>query len=515
MFDDPYTLADYFEDAHLPESSIAEWQSKVTLNPVRIPAKHQVDDLNHLARHIRCKLLNETGVGKTLPLQAYGLWLCGQGNKVIYLMPPVLIEQFLLSFAFTYQGYAQYVSSVNFNMEKSVRLGYLDRLKSGEQVVPDILVMSYVMFSKHHKELKELGYSCVIVDEATVAKTPSSQIHKNIKIFAGACNDQSNGVVLVTGTPIDTNIEDAYGLIAITNPNRYGSFRAFTKAHCITTTMSVRFERPDGSVTFKDVDRIVGYKNLDYLNASLYADGRRVLKKDVSDLPPKLITEIPIALSKPHLALYKRLVDERLAELGDKVIDLTTSSALYQAMQQTIMNPFEYTDERFDNHALQAIDTLLESLQGHKVLIYCWYTKTIKQLLVRYAEHNPAVLFGETHGSKEVQRMKFISDPTCRMMLANPRSGGVGVDQLQTVCSHVICAEIFPLPGLFQQAIDRLHRNGQTETVNVYLLVAMKTIAVKLRNDLIRKDGNQESVVRDKRTVLLDLMGSEGLKGVI
>ena len=67
---------------------------------------------------------------------------------------------------------------------------------------------------------------------------------------------------------------------------------------------------------------------------------------------------------------------------------------------------------------------------------------------------------------------------------------------------------------MFQQAIDRLHRTGQkAEAVNVYILVPAGTIAVKLRNDLIKKDYQQELAVQDKRAVLTALMGGDGLKG--
>jgi SNF2 family DNA or RNA helicase len=88
------------------------------------------------------------------------------------------------------------------------------------------------------------------------------------------------------------------------------------------------------------------------------------------------------------------------------------------------------------------------------------------------------------------------------------------VDGLQHVCSYIVFAEVCPFPGTFEQAIGRLHRTGQREaTINVYLLVAKGTIAVKLRNNLVNKDKDQESVVKDKRKILADLMGEDGIYG--
>jgi hypothetical protein len=84
----------------------------------------------------------------------------------------------------------------------------------------------------------------------------------------------------------------------------------------------------------------------------------------------------------------------------------------------------------------------------------------------------------------------------------------VGVDQLQTVCSHVAFAEPIGVPGLFEQAIARVHRTGQQQqTINIYLFTAMKTVAVKLRNDLVKKEHTANMAVRDAKTLLFDLLG--------
>ncbi len=37
--------------------------------------------------------------------------------------------------------------------------------------------------------------------------------------------------------------------------------------------------------------KTINYKELDRLHENLYAQARRVLKKDVSDLPPRIFTE--------------------------------------------------------------------------------------------------------------------------------------------------------------------------------------------------------------------------------
>ena len=496
----PYTLAKYFKDALLPV--VPEFSHDIVMRYK--PFKHQIGDLNFLASFTRSGLLSEPGVGKTLPVQAYGLWLVGQGNKVIYVMPPVLVEQFRKSFAFNYQGYAEFASSGSLIGDPQTRA---DLMAKWGKRWPDLLIMSYRMFVMYHLQLKNLDYNCVVVDEATALKNPGSQLHKAVKVFAGNPYKDSNGVVLMTGTPVDTNVIDAYGLIAVLNPNRYGSKKQFERIHCI-------FARKDPDDQ-RSREQIVGYKNFDQLHVALFAQSRRVKKKDVSDLPPRLITEIPVTLGRAHRKLYDKLVNERIAEVGDAVLDMTEASAIYQALQRSLVSPESFTDDKFDNELLTTIDTLLETLEGKKVVMYCWYQSSIEKLRERYKHLNPATLYGKITGSRrDTEKMKFIENESCQLIIANPRSGGVGVDGFQDVSSHVIFAEVCPFVGVFQQSIDRLHRTGQKAgSVNVYVLVPTGTIAVKLRNDLLRKDSQQELVVRDKRMILSNLMGEGGMRG--
>jgi len=495
-----YSLKTYYESAGLP--AIPKWAEEVTM-PFK-PFEHQIGDLNHLAQFTRSGLWSEPGVGKTLSMQAYGIWLVGQKNRVIYIMPPVLTGQFMNSFLSTYQGIDKKISITKLEGTPKKREEMFNNWSKSKY--PDILVMSYRMFVQYQDLLKTKRYNCVVVDEATIVKSPSSQIHKAVKQFAGNVDKDSNGVVLVTGTPVETNVTDAYGLIAILNPKRYGSKKAFDRIHCDYAPPCVT-----------KFPLITGYKNLDYLHIGLMALGRRIKKVDVLDLPPRIIQEIPVILKPKHKRLYDKLIDERLAELpDDKVIDLTAQAGIYQAMQRVLMNPEVYTGDKIENQLVDTFDELVSSLSGYKVLVYAWFQGSIEKIKEKYKHLNPATLYGKTQATqRNKQRLEFINNPDCKMMIANPKSGGVGVDGLQTVCSHVIFAEVCPYPGVFQQSIDRLHRSGQGSTVNVYVLVPENTIAVKLRNDLVKKDELQEKVVLDKRTMLSDLKGEGGVNGTL
>ena len=531
------TLTDFWNAANITSSP--SWGGRIRLS--KTPFAHQVLDLNHLACHARSGLFNDPGLGKTLPSQAHVLWLVGLGNKAVCVMPPVLVQQFRDSFHANFPGVEAHVKIEMFQGDVKQR----DLLIQGwnQSGWPDVLIMSFDMFSgKSAAEIKSLvtkrrksaekkglcpeqasilspadeanqttwlakGYNHLLLDEATAVKTPSSDLHKAVKQFAGPDGAESNGLVLMTGSPVENNLTDLYGLIKLITPKRYATFRSFERMHCV--------------MTYGRFPKLVGFQNQDYAYQSLYLHGRRVTKKEAIDLPPRLVSEIQIHLAPKHLELYKRLATERVLEIGEKVIDATTASSLYVKSQRMLLCPESFHDSeahgewKVENTLLTALDELVHSLGGRKLLLFCWFTESVRKLCMRYSHLNPATLYGEVTGNeREQMKAKFINDNACRLMIANPRSGGVGVDMLQTVCSHVAFIEPIGIPGLFEQALSRVHRTGQkAESINVYLFTAMQTVAVKLRNDLARKERDANSVVRDAKTLLTELMGAEGIQG--
>lgn len=529
---DTWTLEDYFHHAGLQDRPA--WSSEVVLeNP---PFPHQVQALAHNARFIRRSDFSEPGVGKTYGAQAYLIWSCAQGNRAIVLVPPILIPQFVKEFK-KFRGLDRYMKVSSFVGDLRRRT---DLIQTWDQAGwPAILVMSYRMFvgakevtvynrhraaaeraARNGKEPKKMlskdecpatywnwsdfvsrGYTDLVVDEATAVKHATSSLYRAVRGFVGPYTpEESNGLLLMTGTPIENVLEDAYGLISLVDPTRYKSRRAFDKFHCVRAQAT---------------GKVIRYQHLEYLSQGLFEAGRRVLKKDVlKDLPPMMLSEVQVDLHSEHQKLYRKLVNERLLELGDKVIDATTSASLRQKVQQIILTPEHFSEEPWKKNALvEALDQVVEMVdpKARKVLVFAYFQRSIEKLQAHYAEYNPAVLYGKT-GSREEQITKFKTDPSCRMLIAQVRSSGYGLN-FQDVCSHVILVEMVAIPGLLQQAFDRVHRAQQTESVTAYLMVVNKTVSVSIRNDLARKSGDAGDVTRDKRATLRDLLGADGIQG--
>ena len=537
-------LSEFFNKANIQQ--YAEWSSSVPVTPSGredfAPRHYQIAALNHMVCNLpRAANWSDPGTGKTLVLQAFMLLMAGLGNKSVAVMPPTLVEQFNNSFHRDFPGFEQHISFCVISSDIKKRVKQIEQLNA--EGWPDMLLMSYNVFvgtdrakvkggaleSKKKRKLTEedqkyqwakripitgynfrwevlthLGYNLLITDESHKLKNVSSSVHKAVKMFAEPwLGDSSNGLILSTGSPIETNVEDAYGLINLLDPKRYGTKHAFDSTHCDLDPFTL-------------YRKVRGYRNLNHLYQGLYAKGYRITKQEAfPEMPPVQYSELIIDLYTDHKALYNKLVDEQVLNLQDTLIDATKQQRMYQYVQQILLRPDKFTDKAPKKNAmLEAIDGILDGLGDRKVLVYAWYTDSIEMLKQYYKTWNPAVVNGSVTGAKrELQKMKFIADDSCRMAILNPVSGGVGIDGFQGVCSYAIFAEVFPHPGGFHQAVGRLDRSGQKETVSVYLLVPKDTIAVKLRNDLCRKEGDIQQVVQDKRAVIEDMLGKVAFAG--
>ena len=115
------------------------------------------------------------------------------------------------------------------------------------------------------------------------------------------------------------------------------------------------------------------------------------------------------------------------------------------------------------------------------------------------------ILTGETSSAqRERIKTEFVNDENVRVIVANIQSAGVGIDGLQKACSNCCFVEFTAAPTDHWQAEDRLHRGGQEVPVNVYYLVAPRTIDVTMAYQLDTKavalasvlDGTDSGIVK-------------------
>lgn len=510
---DAYTLHDFLRDA-----GVAAPAPQASVLPMAfVPRKDQVVGLNQLLLYNRFGLYDDPGVGKTVIMQGYSCHMVFEGNKVLLLMPPILLGQFLESLVDTFPGIDNHLSWHVMTDGPADREKLYDAWEQDRW--PDLLLMSYEMFRnlttpKALPGTKRRGrpraamllrrqYRVMVCDEAHELCGHDTKLHECVTWFLG--EEHESALVLATGTPMPTTPLDAYGLISLTNQKAYQNYSQFERIHAEYKMIRLRnpIIRYGRKITHQRiVDKVV---RLEQIRKALYKRGRRIVKEQVLSLQTPTISEVPVTLSHEHLRLYKRLEKERIIELGGEIIaGGMNDQALRQALLRIVTNPEAFSTKPLENAVVGAARQLMADHQvqapteegfPNKVILFCNLQNTALWLKEVFAEYQPAMLNGLV-GNKDAERLRFLNDPNCRMLIANPESAGYGLN-LQHVSRLCIFVEPTSIPGQFKQAMERIYRGGQQGVCYVYILRAAGTIAPRATADMLERMADIERINRD------------------
>ena len=157
---------------------------------------------------------------------------------------------------------------------------------------------------------------------------------------------------------------------------------------------------------------------------------------------------------------------------------------------------------------MQLLDRLMKKLRanGHKVLIFSQMTRMLDLLESFFQQRNEHVC--RIDGSvKQDDRREYIArfneDPNYGIFLLSTRAGGLGINL--TGGDTVIIYDSDWNPHQDLQAMDRVHRIGQTKPVHVYRLATAKSVEGKMLKKLrlsspSRRSSSPTAVSNKKRT---------------
>ena len=126
-------------------------------------------------------------------------------------------------------------------------------------------------------------------------------------------------------------------------------------------------------------------------------------------------------------------------------------------------------------------ETLLEAVaNGHKTVVFFNFIAGIEQMSERLDAEgiDYACMTGSTRDRKSIVE-RFQNDPHCMVMLMTLKTGGVGLNL--TAADTVFIFEPWWNKAAEEQAINRLHRIGQTAKVLSYSLITQQSIEEKIQ----------------------------------
>lgn len=338
------------------------------------------------------------------------------------------------------------------------------------------VVINFEQVEKYLDYLLSDVISHIVIDEGHAYKNLKSLRSKAlIKLISKSKNAR---ITFLSGTPITNRVNDLYSYLKLSNhPLGLRSQKYFED------TYTVKVGARGG--------KIVGAKNLDDLSIKINNFMTRLRSEDCLDLPPMIITN--------YYFEPDELTDEYVQELNNLRDKKERYDSLHgvekQKMNTEIKNNIHTLNRLVSTSKVSNISKLIDSLieVGEKVVVFCSYKDPINELEKRYLKSCVKIDGSVQAHTRQGLINKFKNDKDCMVFLGNMSAAGIGINLVNA--KHVIMMNFPFTPDKIEQAQKRLHRPGQTSTVNVYYTIAKGTIDEHIFNLMSEKSNDINKII--------------------
>lgn len=332
-----------------------------------------------------------------------------------------------------------------------------------------------VKLLKKYHENGTIG--AIFIDEVHKVKNPLSAQGKGL-IKVMNTKNKNDYRVTMSGTPLVNQPMDLF-IIFKSLGYEENSYTAFKTYYCIFGGYMDR--------------EIVGYRNLQELKTRLKNIQLRRLKEDVLELPQKFPQTVYVDMYKEQEPLYK----EVLAGLQDK-IDLIMLSpnplAQFTRLRQVIGTPQLISSTVQKSAKLDKLVELVDEIasRGEQCLIFSNWAEVVQIIVDILKPYNAMGYLAKNKNLKDTENA-FKSDKNKVALVGTIKLMGTGLTFNNS--NNVIFFDS-PWTGADkQQCIDRCHRIGQTNDLNIYSLVCANSIDEKVEMIVRRKELLSQGIV--------------------
>lgn len=266
-----------------------------------------------------------------------------------------------------------------------------------------------------------------------------------------------------TATPIYNYGVEIFNVIDVIAPDQLGTRKEFLDEWCGGVS---------GDMRESDINK-ARVTNPAALGTYLRESGLMIrrTRKDVGREIPAL-TIVKHAVECDPASIYKATQD--VAELAKRVLNrIGTPLERMQSAGELDYRLRLATGIAKAGAVADFVRLLVDA--GEKVVLFGWHHAVYEiwcDAFDRPGAEIPFALFTgkESDAQKDAARKKFV-EGDAKVLIMSLRAGA-GLDGLQFVCRTVVIGELDWSPGVLHQDFGRVHRDGQTEPVMGYVLVA-------------------------------------------
>ncbi len=468
-----YPDAEEFIQQQLFRQRIEGIVSQIRRNPAEHPLRkellkvellpYQLDGVAFAAGAGRAVLADDMGLGKTIQGVGVAELLAREaGIRRVLVVCPASLK-------------AQWRNEIARFCDRSCQLVVGSTASRGRLYAGDsfFTVCNYEQVLRDIMAIEQAHWDLIILDEGQRIKNWEA---KTARVIKGL---RSRFALVLSGTPLENRLDELYSVVQFVDDRRLGpGFRFFNRHRVVD-----------------EKGKVLGYKNLAELRERLRPILlRRTRQAVMSELPPRTTEIVRIAPTQEQLELHRthmQVVSTIVRKKFISEMDLLRLQRSLLMCRLAANSTFLVNKEKPGfSTKLQQLDELIERLfeeQGRKVVLFSEWTTMLGLIepLLRKRRLRFVRLDGSVPQSKRQQLVhEFQREPDCRLFVTtNAGSTGLNLQAANTV----INVDLPWNPAVLEQRIGRVHRMGQQQPVQVFVLVTEGTIEESLLTTLAHK----------------------------
>lgn len=312
-------------------------------------------------------------------------------------------------------------------------------------VMPDVIISNYQKLGGWADTLANIPVRSVVFDECQELRSGVGTAKYNAALHI--CREAVMKLGL-SATPIYNYGGEVYNVINVLAEDSLGTQSEFIREWCHSYGDKPRLKDPSVFGIYAREEGLMLRRTRAEVGRELPA---------LSSIPVEVETDAKFGDGLADLA--RIILAEQEEEKGAK---WRASGELdYQLRRETGMAKADFVAE--------FVKGLVGN--GESVVLYGWHHDVYKVWKHALKDLKPAFYTGkESAAMKEAEINRFLSGETPVAILS--LRAGAGLDGLQHVCRTVVVGELDWSPGVHEQAIGRVYRDGQQHPVCVYFPIA-------------------------------------------
>ena len=356
----------------------------------------------------------------------------------------------------------------------------------------NVIITTYGLLREDEEIYENLNFNTMIIDEAQNIKNNHAGITKVVKSI------KAETKFALTGTPLENSILELWSIFDFIMPGYLANLTKFQSKYKIKD-----FDE-DSEILIKGLSKQINPFIL-----------RRKKSDVVKELPEKLINDIYIDLKDEQKKLYVAELNRVKEEMNKIIKEEGMNKARFLILQlltklrQICIDPSIVYDNYTDgSNKIEQLENIVSEYtkNNHKVLIFSSF-KTALNIVkekLNNAKIKTYMIDGSVPAKTRIEMVdNFNENDDIKVFLIMLKSGGTGLNLASA--DVVIHLDLWWNPQAENQATDRAHRIGQTNTVEVIHLINKGTIEEKIlelqNKKRILSDKLIDGEIRDKNII--------------